>query len=267
MTKNSNLKILLIGDVVARPGRRAVQTVLPQIKEEEGVDLVIANAENLAGGKGINEKGLYEMIDAGVDFFTSGNHVFYRGGWEDLLENESLGVVRPANYAADVPGVGYIRTEVKGVPVVIMNLEGQYSMDAPVNNPFLSFDKLFAEVVKEGDIVILDFHAEATSEKRAMGFYVDGRANIIYGTHTHVPTADAQVLKGGTFYISDVGMCGNNESVLGVKKDIIINRFINPKPRIFEWEYEGEKIFNSVLVEISSQKTVVGFARADKVIP
>ena len=260
-----SLKILFIGDIVARPGRRCVQSILPKLKEKKKIDLAIGNVENLSGGKGITRETIYEMIEAGVDVFTSGNHVFFGGEYEELLNDLSLQIIRPINYLGEVPGRGKIEITKNKSKFVIINLEGTRGMEIPVENPFITIDKTLRQIENDS-IVLLDFHADSTSEKRAMGFYVDGRIAAYFGTHTHVPTADLQVLSRGTFYISDVGMTGNHNSVLGVKKEIIIDRFIKPFPQRFEWQYDGEKVFNSVCVEIKNQQ-VTKYQRCDFVIP
>ncbi len=259
------LKILFIGDIVARPGRRSVQSVLPKLKEKEKIDLVIGNVENLSGGKGITRETIYEMIEAGVDIFTSGNHVFFGDEYEELLNDLSLQIIRPINYLGEIPGKGKIEITKNKNKIVIINLEGMHGIDTPVENPFIAIDRTLSKIDKD-TIVLLDFHADLTSEKRAIGFFVDGKIQAYFGTHTHVPTADLQILPKGTFYVSDVGMTGNHHSVLGVKKEIIIDRFIKPFPQRFEWEYDGEKVFNSVCVEIKNQQ-VVKYQRCDFVIP
>lgn len=261
------IRFLLIGDIVAKPGRHAVERLLPQLKKEYNVDVVIANAENLVGGKGVSEDRLIEMMNAGVDYFTSGNHVFSREGWESVLANPDNGIVRPMNYPESTSGVGWLSFSVNGTEIILANLQGIEGLVSSVDNPFKKIDELLSELENRDAIVLLDFHAEMTSEKRAMGFFVDGRVHIFWGSHTHVPTADLQVLPKGTFYVSDLGMVGNRDSVLGVKKDIIIQRFIDPQPRRFEWEYDGPKVFNAVLVEAQIDGSITAFERVDRVIP
>jgi len=271
---SANLKFLLIGDIVARPGRRAVETVLPRLREEQEIDLVIANAENLAGGRGVTRDTLMEMMNAGVDLFTSGDHVFHNDDWAEILADDSLGILRPLNYYPDdLPGRGFVELKIKDRPVVVGNLAGSERMPTPAANPFVAADHFLSEHGGSDKIVLIDFHAELTSEKRALGFYLDGRAeregrvNVIWGTHTHVPTADLQILPKGTFYVSDLGMVGTKDSVLGVKPEIIIRRFTHPARERFEWEYQGEKVFNSVLVELGRDGNIVSHQRIDRVIP
>jgi hypothetical protein len=259
------LKVLFIGDIVARPGRRAIQSILPKLKSEKKIDLVIANVENLSGGRGITRETIYEMCGAGIDVFTSGNHIFFGEEYAELLNDTSLQIIRPLNYLGDVPGRGKTELEINSQKVLVLNLEGMSGFDTPVENPFISIQRALANVDKE-TIILLDFHADITSEKRAMGFYVDGKVSAYFGTHTHVPTADLQVLPKGTFYVSDVGMTGSLNSVLGVKKEIIIDRFFKPFPQRFEWQYEGEKVFNSVYLEIKNHQ-IKKYQRCDYIIP
>lgn len=262
-----SIKFLLIGDVIARPGRRAVEVILPRLKQEKGIDVVIANAENIAGGKGVTREALMEMINAGVDYFTSGHHVFYQKDWSEILSDRSLGIIRPANYHSNLAGFGFLDFELQGKRVILINLEGSEMMPTPVENPFVKINQMLGELNSSDAITILDFHAEVTSEKKAFGFHVDGKVNIIVGTHTHIPTADLLVLPQGTFYVSDLGMVGSKDSVLGVKPEIIIRRFTQPLPERFEWEYQGEKIFNAVLVEVDLTGKILSFERYDRTIP
>ena len=263
----SNIRFLLIGDIVARPGRDAVTRILPDLKEELKIDVAIANAENLVGGKGISEDRLIEMMNVGVDYFTSGNHVFSRKGWEEVVDNEDNGIIRPLNYPHDMNGRGWLSFTVDGQKIILINLQGMEGMPTPIANPFNAIDETLTSLDTEDAIILMDFHADLTSEKRAMGFYVDGRVHVVWGTHTHVPTADLQVLPQGTFYVTDLGMVGNHHSVLGVKKEIIIERFLQPLPQRFEWEYQGEKVFNAVFVEVANDGSIKEFFRVDRVIP
>lgn len=268
MKTQNSIRFLFVGDIVARPGRRAVEVILPKLKKQKKIDVVIANAENLAGGKGATQETLMEMVNSGVDYFTSGHHIFHQKDWEEVLADKSLGIVRPVNYYPKLAGFGFLEFKVKKQPVILINLEGSEMMPKPVENPFVVIDRFLDEHEKNKDkIVLIDFHAEVTSEKKAFGYYVDGRVNAVVGTHTHVPTADLQILPKGTFYVTDLGMVGAKNSVLGVKSEIIIRRFIEPVSEAFEWEYQGEKVFNSVWVEIDSKGQIVDFAREDRVIP
>ncbi len=265
-TKDKELTFLFIGDIVARPGRQVVKELLPKLKEDLSIDVVIANVENLAGGKGITNSTIYEMMSAGVDLFTGGNHIFFQEESQELLNDESLNIIRPANYSEDTPGRGFLFYEHNGVKILLINIEGQAAMNNSVDNPFTKVDDIQLEYAKEADITIVDFHAELTSEKRAMGYFLDGVVTACIGTHTHVPTADAQILPRGTFYVTDAGMTGNIDSVLGVKKEIIIDRFTSPIPKRFIWEYDGEKALNSILFKTDQSGKVVEFRRIDQLI-
>ncbi len=263
--KDKELTFLFIGDIVARPGRQIVKELLPSLKEELRIDVVIANAENLAGGKGITNSTIYEMISAGVDVFTGGNHIFFQDESEELLNDNTLNIIRPANYP-EAAGRGFLVYEHKDKKILVINIEGQASMNNSIDNPFFTVDEIVKEHSREADLIVVDFHAELTSEKRAMGYFVDGAVTACIGTHTHVPTADAQILPKGTFYITDAGMSGNADSVLGVKKDIIIDRFMSPTPKRFVWEYDGQKTLNAILFKTDKFGKVVEFRRIDQLI-
>ncbi len=225
------MKILFFGDVVGKSGRLAVVKQLLGLKRQYHPDLIIANAENLAHGKGVTLSTVQFMFDAGVDFLTSGNHVFDKPGYEEVFRQFADRIIRPANFASGYLGEGFKILEVNKQPVLVINLLGQVFMDKQVDqgeidNPFEKITKLLEQVEAKIKICLLDFHAEATSEKRAMGFWLDGKVSAVIGTHTHVPSADAQVLPQGTGYITDVGMTGAALSVIGVDKDSALKRFL-----------------------------------------
>ncbi len=253
------MKFLIIGDIVAQPGRKAISETLPQLRQELNPDLVIANVENLAHGRGITKVTLDEMHLHGVEFFTGGDHIF----WQRELLNEfsDLPLVRPANYPEGTPGNGYKILDIgKNGKVLIINLMGRTSFGGTatyLNCPFRTADLILEEVSSHNDIshTIIDFHAEATSEKYAFAFYMDGRANIVYGTHTHVPTCDQRVLPRGTYYVSDIGMTGNIDTVLGVRTEIVQQVFLTAQNQKFEWEEQGQKAFRSIFVD-TEQKTI-----------
>jgi len=228
------LIVIFIGDVVGKSGRKTVASLLPQIKKDHNADFVIANAENCAGGFGINKKSLDEMGEAGVDFFTTGNHVWDRKegvGLLDAMDN----IVRPGNYPGDSPGKGVRVVRCGEVTVAVANVQGRVFMP-PLDCPFRWVDACLETVAEQADIFVVDVHGEATSEKISMGWYLDGRASLVVGTHTHVPTADQRVLPGGTGYVTDVGMTGSYDGVIGVKRDAVITRFLNQRPARFEVE-------------------------------
>jgi len=253
--KNEVLKILFIGDIVGRPGRNAVRAVLPKLKENEGIDFVIANGENLASGKGMTKEKYDEMISAGVDYFTSGNHIWQNRDIIPYLKDGSVKVLRPANYAGDPPGKGFDTVEIKGQKLTIVNLLGRVFINELLDDPF-EVGLNIAEKNKDS-IVFVDIHAEATSEKMALAYYLDGKVSAVIGTHTHIQTADEKILENGTAYLTDAGMCGPENSVLGVEKDIVIAGFLTGLPQSFKVA-GGECIFNACLIEIDieSKKAV-----------
>ena len=233
------LSILMIGDIVGKPGRRVLREKLPSLMNRLKPDIVIANGENASGGKGITESAATEIYDQGVDIITMGNHTWDNKAIFDYLDRNPR-LIRPANYPPGTPGEGWIIHEIRpGLrPVAVVNLMGRMYLDA-IDCPFRTADQVLAEIRENapGDkepVVIVDFHAEATSEKETMGFYLAGKTAAVIGTHTHVQTADERVLTGGTAYITDVGMTGTRDSVLGVKPEIIIRRFITQMPARFE---------------------------------
>ena len=243
------MKILFIGDIVARPGRAAVKEILPSLIKEQNIDFTIANAENLAHGRGATRGTLEEMMQVGVDFFTSGDHILWHKGFED--EMDSLPIIRPANFNDSWAGVGHKLVDAgKLGNILVMNLIGRVFTNQLLDDPFTAADKILEEYKNEEiAFSVLDFHAEATSEKYALGLYLDGRIGAVVGTHTHAPTCDHMVLPEKTLYISDIGMTGVIDSVLGVEKDIIINRFLTGKQEKFVWENTGRKAFRGVILD------------------
>lgn len=244
------MKILFIGDIVGRSGREAVLSELENLKYKEGVDFCIANGENSSGGLGMSRRAYEELKSAGVDFFTMGNHTFSKPDVKALLaEGESL--VRPGNYIDNYPGDGYAVIRAKnGKKIAVMNLMGTVFSDIPLSNPFHKADEMLEKILPVTNIVILDFHADATSEKIAMGHYLSSRVSAVLGTHTHVQTNDAAILPGGTAYITDVGMTGPSNSVLGMKTEVALKRFLTGERAKYEQSRE-KAILHAVLVEIS----------------
>ncbi|RME25164.1 MAG: TIGR00282 family metallophosphoesterase [Deltaproteobacteria bacterium] len=227
------VRILLLGDIVGKPGRRAVATLLPELKRKLELHLVIANSENASGGLGLTPEQAQELLDVGIDVLTSGNHIWKHKNIRPFLDKEPR-LLRPANYPAGAPGHGSgIFEALDGTPVGVLNLEGQIFMN-PLPSPFAEADRHVQRLRQRCKVVIVDFHAEATSEKRALGLYLDGRVTAVIGTHTHVPTADAQVLDGGTGYLTDVGMCGPVNSVIGMRKEQVIYRLTTHLPATFQ---------------------------------
>ena len=247
------MKILFFGDIVGEPGRRAVKKILPQWQEKYCPDAILANAENLAHGSGITEKSLNEILEAGVDLLTSGNHIFDKKEAWSLLENKNFPLTRPANWSQGVPGQGY-RILTKGLKKILaINLSGRLFMKEALDCPFREADRILEEFQDEKiNAIIVDFHAEATSEKKSLGYYLDGRVAAVLGTHTHIPTADARILSGGTAYISDVGMVGVSDSVLGVKKEIALKGFLTQIYQRLEVA-EGTVEIDAVLLETNDK--------------
>jgi len=245
------INILFIGDIIGRVGRETVKKVLPDLKKEKEIDFVIANAENLAHGMGVTEKTVAEMLEAGVDLLTSGNHLWDKKDYQGVLEKHPEAIIRPANYPPEVPGKGYRICKIGGSKILVLNLIGRVFFPDDYDCPFRKADEILEEFKNENlGGIIIDFHAEATSEKNALGFYLDGKVSAVIGTHTHIPTEDYCILPKGTAYVTDTGMTGPLDSVLGVKKEIIIKNFLTQMPQHFEVQDEGEGIFNAVYLEI-----------------
>lgn len=241
------MNVLMIGDVVGKLGRRSVTSLLPELRRERAIDLVIANGENAAGGRGLTPQTAEDLFKAGVDIITSGNHVWENRDIYPVL-NSNAPVVRPLNYPEGTPGRGIYRKD--GVAVV--NLMGRTFMGVQLDCPFRSADRALAEL-QDSRIVIVDMHAEATSEKIAMGFYLDGRVAAVVGTHTHVPTSDTRVLPKGTAYVTDLGMVGALNSVLGMQFEPVLERFLTQLPNRFGPVESGPAAFNSVLIEVDDE--------------
>jgi len=242
------VRILFIGDIVGGPGRRGLAKLLPGLREELAPDLTIANGENAAGGVGITERTAEEIFAAGVDLITTGNHVYrHRDAYGFIDDCERL--IRPANYPRGNPGRGATIVPAAGRNVGVLNLSGQLQL-AVARSPFPAADAELAELERRGaDVLFVDFHAEVTSEKVAMGWHLDGRVAAVVGTHTHVPTADARVLRGGTAFIADVGMTGARQSVLGVEIEDAVGRFVTQMPARFR-SAEEDVWVNAVVIDV-----------------
>ena len=240
------VRLLFVGDIVGSPGRHAVESLLPKLRERHAVDFAVVNGENSAGGLGITEKIAKALFRAGADVITLGNHAYRHSDVYGYLDSEQH-IVRPANYNRGNPGHGHTIVERDGMTLAVVNLSGTVFLDA-ARSPFAEVDAILAELRGQADHVLVDFHAEATSEKVAMGWYLDGRVTACVGTHTHVPTADARVLPGGTAYVTDVGMTGPRGGVIGVVKEIAIRRFVTQMPVKFETATDDPWL-NAVLIE------------------
>lgn len=243
-------KILFFGDIIGAIGRRGVIAALPDLRKDFAPDLVIANVENLAHGRGITAKTLLDLDAAAIDAYTSGNHVwenpvglscFDDARWKDRL-------IRPANVTGK-PGRGMMTLEKNGVRIAVMNLLGQLFMKEEASSPFKAFDGLWTKA-EDADITVVDFHAEATSEKEAFGHFADGKATAVFGSHTHVPTADQKILPGGTAYVTDVGRNGTFDSIVGFEKKSALDVFLNPGSKSYELEKTGIVEINAVLLTV-----------------
>jgi len=246
------MRILFIGDIFGRPGRTIVKDRLADIVRDQAIDLVIANGENAAAGFGITPPLVEELFDLNIDVITTGNHVWDKREIVDyfqMVEGNGDGpqrrVLRPANYPSDMPGWGVYQGHKDKVSYAVINLQGRVFM-ASNDDPFRIADQLLKKIVTK--VIIVDFHAEATSEKISLGWYLDGRATAVIGTHTHVPTADERVLPGGTAYITDVGMTGPYDGVIGVKKELVVGKFLNGMPVRFE-PATGDVRLSAVLID------------------
>ena len=241
----SGQRLLFLGDIVGEPGRAAVAATLPKLIDRYSPDIVVANGENVAGGLGITPRTAEKLFAAGVDVLTTGNHVYrHRDVYKLLDTNERI--VRPANYLETNPGRGYTVVERNGTRWGVVNLSGNVFMDA-ASSPFHAVNRILAELKDRADYVFVDFHAEATSEKVAMGWHLDGRVLAVIGTHTHVPTADGRVLPGGTAFLSDAGMTGARGGVIGVKKEQILERFLTQMPVKFDTATEDVWVMGALI--------------------
>ena len=245
------MRVMVLGDVMGRPARRAVRDLVPSLIEKEEIDLVVANAENAAGGMGVDLKSARELLSAGVQVMTSGNHIWKKKEiYAFLDEQESL--IRPANFPAGAPGKGWCLWQHNGLRALVINLQGRVFMPNHVEDPFRCVDAILKERGGNSPVIIVDMHAEATSEKYAMGWYLDGRASLVYGTHTHVQTADERIFPAGTAYITDVGMCGPFDSVIGMEKETVIRGFITQLPRQFEVA-QDDVVLQGVIADIDDE--------------
>ncbi|NPA13141.1 MAG: TIGR00282 family metallophosphoesterase [Aquificae bacterium] len=247
------MRFLCIGDVIGRTGRKALKHFLPQVIKDYQPDFIVLNGENGAGGFGLTKKVFDEFISLGVDVITSGNHIFDKKEVLSFIDNEKR-LLRPANYPPQALGIGYNIYNKNGKNICVINLMGRVFMGIPLDCPFRKFDEIYEEVKDKADYIIVDFHGEATSEKTAFGFYVDGRADIVFGTHSHVATADEMLLPKGTVYITDVGMTGAKYSVIGMKVEEPIMKFITGMPTKYDVAKDG-LLFQCLFVEKTAEET------------
>lgn len=254
-----NLKILAIGDIVGESGVEKLEKELPKLKEEKNIDFVIVNGENAASGMGINKNNFKGMLRAGANVVTLGNHTWAKRDVFSFINNNQI--VRPANYSKGLPGKGYGIYECNEKKIAVINLIGRVDMNVLSENPFQTAKRIITKISETVDYIVIDFHAEATAEKIALGRYLDGEATVIFGTHTHVQTADEQILPNGTGYISDIGMTGPKDSVIGMDVDVSIKRFETTLPERYKLA-GGACILNGCIFEIDEQsKNVINVER------
>lgn len=250
------MKILIIGDIVGNGGVKKVKELIPEYKKRNNIDFIIANGENSADGMGITLKIFEDLKKTGIDVVTMGNHTWGKKEIFNFIEDEQI--VRPANYPNGVPGKGYTIRNVNGKKVAVVNLIGRVDVAVLSENPFLKIDEILKELQNKADIIIVDFHAEATAEKIAMGYYLDGRATCVFGTHTHVQTADETILEKGTGYITDIGMTGPKKSVIGMDVSASVKRFTTTLPERYKVSEDKEIILTGCILEINDETCRIG---------
>jgi metallophosphoesterase (TIGR00282 family) len=243
------MRFLIFGDIVGKVGRKALQAVVPDLRREFKPDIVLANGENLAHGLGMTERTIAEVLDAGVTLLTGGNHVWDKPEGVEILRRADPPVIRPANYPAGAPGVGWKTLTVGGKTVLVINLLGRVYMKDLVECPFRTFDAILAAQPTPPNLTIVDYHGEVTSERNAFGWYANGRASIVYGTHTHVPTADHRILPAGTAFVTDVGMTGARDSVIGVDPATVIPQYLTGIGQRFTWPETGVAVIYAIIVD------------------
>ena len=248
------MNILMVGDIVGRTGRYFFMGQTPELKLTKKIDMVVVNGENAAHGKGLTPSIFSELINGGADVVTTGNHIWDNPKVMEIIDEEPF-LLRPANYPEGTPGRGFCIFPVGQKKIGVINMAGRTFM-TPVDDPFRLADKILAQIEKDCDMILVDFHAEATSEKLALAHYLDGRVTAVVGTHTHVQTADEKILPGGTAYITDLGMVGADNSILGVKVEPVVKKFLTGRPSKFEVA-EGAAIFCAVLITVDDKKNRV----------
>ena len=245
------MRILFIGDIVGKIGRKAISTYLPKIKQSYRPTVSIVNAENAAHGKGLTEKIYKQLLREGVDFMTMGNHTYGQREIYDFIDDAHR-MVRPANFPEEAPGVGMRYIQINEKKLAIINLQGRSFMQ-DIDDPFKKADQLIEEARKVTPDIFVDFHAETTSEKNALGWYLDGRVRAVVGTHTHIQTSDSRVLPNGTGYITDVGMTGYYDGILGINREEVINRFITSLPQRHVVPDEGRSVLSGVIIDLDKE--------------
>ncbi len=247
------MKILAIGDIVGECGLQYAARHLRRVIEKHQIDFTIVNGENALSGSGINLAATELLLNSGADCITLGNHAFNKKDVEKAFDKYPKQIIRPLNYDGSLDGEGYTILDANGVRIGVVNLLGRIYL-SPVNCPFLAMDKALSYLADKTDFIFVDFHAEATSEKKAFGYYVDGRVTGVFGTHTHTPTADEQILPEGTGFISDLGMTGSTDSVLGLRKEISINRIVHHKSARYEWAETNPAMMGAIFTADQNTK-------------
>ena len=245
------MKILIIGDIVGNSGVKKVKEVIPNFIKQNNIDFTIANGENSADGMGITLKIFEDLKRSGVNIVTMGNHTWGKKEIFNFIDDTQI--VRPANYPDGVPGQGYRIQKANGKKIAVINLMGRVDIGVLTENPFLKVDKILEQIKDKADIIIVDFHAEATAEKIAMGYYLDGRVTTVFGTHTHVQTADETILQKGTGYITDIGMTGPRKSVIGMNVEASIKRFVTTLPERYKVSDDKEVILTGCILDINDE--------------
>lgn len=248
------MRILAVGDIVGESGVQKLKVTLPKLKKEEQIDFVITNGENAAGGMGITEKNYKDILSCGTDVVTMGNHTWAKKEIFNFINDTKI--IRPANYTKGVPGKGYVILKSKDKNIAVINLIGRVDVNVLSENPFRLVNELVEELKEKSDLIIIDFHAEATAEKIALGHFLDGKVTAVFGTHTHVQTADAKILPNGTGFITDIGMTGPENSVIGMDVSASIKRLETTLPEKYKLA-EGNCIFNGVIFEIDDETNKV----------
>lgn len=263
----NTMNILVIGDIFGKPGRRAMGELLPGIVRRESVDFVIVNVDNASGGKGINPKATEELFALPINVMTSGNHIWEIEKIHPYFETHNI--LRPMNTEKKMPGRGWGVFECGSFKIAVVCLQGQIFMDdkgPKVTNPFIAIDEIMEILTLSSDIIIVDFHAEASSEKRAIAWHLDGRVAALLGTHTHIQTADEEIMPGGTAYITDIGMTGPHESVIGLKKEVALKRFLTGVQKGFKVAEGGVRLEGVVLKIDDDTKRAVGISRVKEIV-
>ncbi len=263
------MRFLVFGDIFGKAGRQGLGEALPALQKKYKPDFIIANGENLSHGVGFTRHTVGEMLSMGVNCLTGGNHTWGKPEIFELFVDPAFKdkIIRPANYVQGTPGPGSVLYQIDGVNVLVINLLGQLFMKQAVDSPFQVFDSLYEQFKKKSDIILVDFHAEASSESNAMGNYLDGRATAVWGTHTHVPTADMRLLPKGTLYITDVGVTSALDSIIGMKKEEVIQNFVTQLPGRYEPAEEGERVVTGIFFEVDPKtKQIIKFEQIRKIV-